>query len=221
MALKAILDTLDGVDEGIRGYYVEQDGKHVLDVDGVDTHPQVANLKSAYERTKTDKTTTAAKLKELQTQLDEALKGKPDEAAMIKMRQEMESDLNTWKTKAGELEGQLTGVTRDRALTDALAAAGVTNPSFVKAATAMHSSAVKMDGGKAIIETDMGPLAIGDFIKRWAAGEGKDFVSAPSGGGAKGNQGGVAGKTMSRADFAKLDSVAQGATVKGGTKIVD
>lgn len=44
MALKAIVDTLDGIDEQFHGLYVEQDGKFRLQIDGIEAHPAVAGL---------------------------------------------------------------------------------------------------------------------------------------------------------------------------------
>lgn len=45
------------------------------------------------------------------------------------------------------------------------------------------------DDGKAIVETDMGPLSVAEYVKRWAAGEGKAFVT-PAKGGDKGSRDG-------------------------------
>lgn len=48
MAIKAILDSLDGVDESIKGFYVEHDGKFRLDVEGgFKTTSEVEGLSSA------------------------------------------------------------------------------------------------------------------------------------------------------------------------------
>ena len=54
----------------------------------------------------------------------------------------------------------------------------------------MLSGVVKMaDDGTAFVETGMGPKVLGDYVKSWAASDGKDFVSPPTGGGAKPNEG--------------------------------
>jgi len=44
--LKAELDSLDGLDDSLKGLYVEQDGKFRLDAEGVDN----SGLKSALEK---------------------------------------------------------------------------------------------------------------------------------------------------------------------------
>jgi hypothetical protein len=83
-------------------------------------------------------------------------------------------------------------VTRDQALTGALQSAGITNPTFLKAAQAMLSGNVKLgDDGTAFVETGMGPKMLGDYVKAWAASEGSAFVTPAQGGGAKGNTGGA------------------------------
>lgn len=46
MALKAILETLDGIPEALQAYYTPVDGKFVLDAE-VDSHPAVKGLKNS------------------------------------------------------------------------------------------------------------------------------------------------------------------------------
>lgn len=194
MALKTLLDTLDGLDDAVKALYVEKDGKFVLDLEGVDAHPEVANLKSAYERVKAEKATFKTEADKAKGDLAEALKGKPDEAALIAERQRLEAERDEWKGKAETLDGKLTGVTRDQALTAALAAAGVTDPGLQAGAVAILGPTVKLQDGKAIVETDMGPKALADHVTHWATGTGKAFVTPPSGGEAKGSNSTNGGK---------------------------
>lgn len=46
--LKAVLESLDGVDDPIKALYEEKDGKFILQLDGADQHPSVQNLKNSY-----------------------------------------------------------------------------------------------------------------------------------------------------------------------------
>ena len=203
MALKTVLESLDGVDDAVKSFYAETDGKFILQVDGVDSHPDVANLKSAYERTKADRDAARAerdeakgKLKAVPDDFDaekwaKIKDGKPDEAALIQLRKELEAERDAQKDRADKAEAKALQSALDRDLTDALTEAGVTNPSFAKAARTMLSDGVKIDEtGKPYVETDMGPLALTEHVKRWAAGDGKDFVTPPQGGGGKGGGGG-------------------------------
>jgi hypothetical protein len=200
--LKTVLETMDGIDDAFKSLYTETDGKFVLQIEGVDHHPDVANLKSAYERVKQDKAavmaerdTFKAKAEKMPEDFDlsaweKAKSGKADEAALIKMRAELEADRDSWKNKAGEAEGKLSRFAVERDLGDALLAAGITDPGLSQGARAILASQVKTgDDGKAIVESDMGPLGVGDYVKRWAAGDGKAFVTPPSGGGRKGGDG--------------------------------
>ena len=49
MALKAVLDTLEGLDESLHGLYKEADGKFYLDLEGVEEHPSTKGLKVVLE----------------------------------------------------------------------------------------------------------------------------------------------------------------------------
>jgi hypothetical protein len=220
MALKTILETLEGVDDALQSYYVEDDGKYILQVEGVDNHPDVANLRNAYQRTKADREQAKTEIKTLSQQLAEMQQNRPDEAQLVAMRQELESKAQAETARAAELEARLMGVTRDRSLDEALASAGITNPTYLKAARALLAPQVKVDGDKAIIETDMGPMALQEHVKRWVASEGQPFVTPPSGGGARGNSAGSAPSTISREDFEALDPASRMATIREGKAIV-
>lgn len=77
MGLKAILESLDGVDDAHKAFYKEVEGQFVLDVEGVDDHPSVRRLKNAHEAQKKAnvelrdaKTAIEAKLAELPADFD-------------------------------------------------------------------------------------------------------------------------------------------------------
>lgn len=202
MALKAVLDALDGVDDAIKPLYVEAEGKFVLAIEGVDDHPEVANLRNAYTRTKDDREKTKAEAASLKSRIADLEKGAPDTAATQAKLTALQEQLTAAEAKASDYQTKLTGVTRDRALGDALTAAGIVDPTFLKASQAMLSGVVKMgDDGTAYVETGMGPKVLRDFVKGWAASEGKAFVTPPAGGGAKGSTGGAPGKSIAAADL--------------------
>jgi hypothetical protein len=195
MALKALLDTLEGVDDAVKPFYAEKDGKFVLSVDGIDDHPDVASLRNAYGRTKEDREKAKRDVDTLKAKIAELEKGAPDTAATQAKLTAMQEQLAAAEAKAGEWQTKYTGVTRDQALTGALQTAGITNPTFLKAAQALLAGQVKLaDDGTAIVETGMGPKMLGDFVKGWAASDGKDFVTPPAGGGARGRDGQQQGK---------------------------
>lgn len=188
MALKVVRDTLDGVDDAVKSLYIEKDGKFVLDVEGVDDHPEVANLKTAYTRTKEDREKAKTEAAALKAKIAELEKGAPDTAATQAKLSALQEQLAQAEAKATDWQTKYTGITRDQALAQSLQSAGITNPTFLKAATTMLAGQVKLgDDGTAYVETGMGPKVLADFVKGWAASDGKDFVTAPQGGGAKGN----------------------------------
>ena len=217
MALKTVLDTLEGVDDALKSFYAETDGKFFLQVEGVDNHPDVANLKSAYERVKQDKTALMAERDTLKAKVagipddfdaekwSKLKDGKADDAALIAMRQGLEAERDEWKGKYTTLTETARKNAVERDLSDALVKVGVTSPSFMNAARMMLSQQVRVgDDGKAYVETDMGPLGLGDYVTRWAAGDGKDFVTPPTGAGAKGGKGNGGTKTFSEMNGAEL-----------------
>jgi exonuclease VII small subunit len=221
MPLKTILDSLDGVDDATKAHYTEADGKFVLQIEGVDLHPDVANLKSAFERTKAAEKDARTKLTAAEQRMADALKDKPDEAAIVKLRTDLEAERDGWKSKFEDVSGKLLGVTRDQSLREALAASGIADPAFQKAATMMLRDSLKVDGDKVIAETDMGPMPVADYVKRWSASEGKAFVAPASGGGAKGQDQGGKGGSIKRSDFDAMAPLAKSEAMKQGATIVD
>ena len=222
MAVATILETLDGVDDAVKSLYAERDGKFVLQVDGIDQHPDVANLRNAYERTKQDRDAIRAERDSFKARADaipedfsaeawEAAKnGKVDQAQLVRLREQLERERDEWKGKAEAAEANALRNALDRDLTDALGAAGVTNPAFAKAARLMLASDVKMQDGRPVVETDMGPLPLADHVKRWAAGEGKAFVAPPSGGGARGGETGGEKPLSEMGDAERLQLAREG-----------
>ncbi|RDC59776.1 hypothetical protein HME9302_00971 [Alteripontixanthobacter maritimus] len=201
--LKTVIESTEGLDEALIPLYAEADGRFILQIEGVDAHPQVANLKSAFERQKADNVTLKAERDTLKSKAGDypddfdaekwaKLKdGKPDEAALVALRQTLEAERDTAIAERDAAKEAARRNALDRDLTDALTQAGVTNAAFAKAARTMLSDGVKIgDDGQPFVDTDMGPVSLSDHVKRWTAGEGKDFVTAPKGGGGKGGDGG-------------------------------
>jgi uncharacterized membrane protein YdfJ with MMPL/SSD domain len=190
MALKTVIETTDGLDEAIAALYTEHDGKFVLQIEGVDEHPEVASLRNAYARTKEDREKAKGEAAKLKAQIAELEKGAPDTAATQAKLAALEEQLAAKEAEIGDWKGKYTGVTRDQSLQGALQQAGINEPAFLKAATAMLAGSVKLaDDGTAYVESSMGPKMLGDYVKQWAAGEGAAFVTKPSGIGAKGGDG--------------------------------
>jgi len=198
MALKVALETLDDLDEATQSLYVEKDGAYVLDLEGVDDHPDVANLRNAYQSEKTKRQEQGQKLADKEAELAEALKKpkedrtKADDAEIVRLREQLEKERDDALGKATELEKQVYGLTVENQLDAAIREAGITEPAFQTAAKALLKDGVKLHEGKPVVDTDMGPVGLAEHVKRWASSDGAAFVSPPKGGGAGGKSGGAA-----------------------------
>lgn len=71
MGIKAILLSLEGLDDASKAHYTEKDGKFYLDVEGIDEHPAVGALKRAKDHEKTLRQTAETKLRETEDKLTE------------------------------------------------------------------------------------------------------------------------------------------------------
>ena len=95
-----------------------------------------------------------------------------------------QKDLEAATKARDEINSAYTGSLRDAALTEALAKAGVTDPTYLKAAKALLGSAVEVaeENGQRVVKA--GGKDLGEFITEWAGGEdGKRFrpISAEGG----------------------------------------
>jgi len=197
MAIKTILENLTDAPEGLHEFYKETDGKFILDVEGIDDHPDVSNLRNAYQRVKDSEKTIREENKALKLNADslpedfdvslwEKAKSGELESGLVKIRERLEGENATLKGENDSLKLAVTGNTVTTALAGALDAANITEPAFRRAATALLKDTVKLEGDKVHVDTDMGPLDVKDYVKKWAGSdEGKAFVSQPKGGGSK------------------------------------
>lgn len=209
MALKTIVSNLDEVGEQYRDLYEEQerDGEtvYVLQLEGVDEHPEVAALRNAYqaEQSKRKKLSgQAQELEQLKSKLPEdfdpdqweELKRKAENSGndekVRQVQQEYERKLQEAQQETEQLRGQLRTTTVERELSDALEAAGVTEAALKRGAMALLRDQVQLDDdGKPQMDTKMGPKPVGEAVKGWVqTEEGASFVSRPRGSGAKGSQ---------------------------------
>lgn len=93
--------------------------------------------------------------------------------------------------RAADIDSAYAGSLKDAALTEALSKAGVT-PALLKAAKALHGSALQVVDDNGARTVKAGDKALSDFITEWAStDEGKHFVAAADtqGGGSHGGRG--------------------------------
>ncbi|MEZ5781165.1 MAG: hypothetical protein R3D70_05895 [Rhizobiaceae bacterium] len=109
-----------------------------------------------------------------------------------RIEEEFAPKLTAAEKRGDEAEGKLRNLTIDNHLNSALAEAGVAKE-FNRAVKADLIASRKFDVKDDGVTVDGKPVA--DFVKTWAAADGKAFISAGdnSGGGSKGGGGGGAG----------------------------
>lgn len=100
MSLKLKLETLDGLDESLQGFYKESDDGFVLDVDGLE---DTGALKRAKDHEKEARKAAETKLSELQAKLDEIEEGKARKSGDIEALE------NSYKEKLSKRESELSG----------------------------------------------------------------------------------------------------------------
>ncbi len=217
MALKAVVDSLDSIDAGLHDHYTEKDGKFYLQIDGIKDHPDTQALRSALERVRQEKKDLIAAHDADKLRLDglpddfdaaayDALKAQADgkeppktDEQVTRVREQLERKHQTELGKKDEriaaLEGQIRKVTIDDGLSKAMDEANVDPKHKTKLLPYLKAiGAIKLDEVdgefKAVVETDMGPVALARFVTDWAASDdGKDYVTKPSGPDARGNNG--------------------------------
>lgn len=114
MALKSILNSLDGLSDDVKKEYTEKDGKFYLDIEGLDEHPGVGALKRAKDHEKTLRQKAEEKVTTLEDQLttkDNEIEGlrtgavpKDDVAAL---KTSYETKLTQKETEFNEKYGKL------------------------------------------------------------------------------------------------------------------
>lgn len=252
MALKSIYESQDDVPEALREFYVDDKGKFVLAVEDIDNHPKVRGVITANAENKRKRDEYKARVGELEGKLAEipedfdseqwaTLKAGADpakkdeqiqsmkqiyEGKIANLQKKFETDIAAKEAELQERDGYIDSTVRDGGLKDHLLEVGV-NPDLLDGALSSLRPSVKVqrdDSGKrkAVVETDLGEIDLGTFVKDWAGSKGKAYLRAPTGPDPKGSTRTVNGaKTISRKDW---DAMAPGdrmAKAKDGFKVVD
>ena len=217
MALKAVLDSLDSIDASLHDHYTEKDGKFYLQIEGIKDHPDTQALRGALERVRQEKKDLITahdadklRLEGLPDDFDasayEAMKALADgkeppksDEQVTRVREQLErkhqAELGKKDERIAVLERQIGKVTIDDGLSKAMDEANVDPKHKAKLLPYLKAiGAIKLEETegefKAVVETDMGPVALGRFVTDWAGSDdGKDYVTKPSGPGGNGNNG--------------------------------
>jgi len=209
VAIKAIIDDLEKVEEGLRGLYRQVDGKYRLEVEDPEALVDVAGLKSALDKERKARREAEARAKEFQgidpkeyrRLQDELARSQEEQAArdgqwdkyksLLEARharrlQKLEQELK----EAREANFKLVA---EGGLTEALLAAGVRQEllPFVRSHLLPRVSLVHQEGrAKAMV----GEVELSQFVKAWAQSpEGAATLAAPDNlGGGGGSPAGAA-----------------------------
>lgn len=171
MALKAILETLDGISEEIKGHYSERDGKFYLGVDSVDgmSLEDVRALKNALsqERKRAEEAATLAKsfgdldidaAREALRKVDEMRNWKPDQKVQEQLRlkeeeikRQSQSQLDKLKTELDTTVRQLERELVTSAASKAIAEKGG-NPNLLLPLVERRTRMRRTDAGQFLAE---------------------------------------------------------------------
>lgn len=191
MGLKAVLDSIEGVDDAVRSLYKSgEGGKYVLDVDDYDAHPSVRALKNAFEsqkgaftESKTKLSAAEAKLAELPDDFDaarwlefkagaEKTKGEKDkevanlqqlhEARLDAMKKEYEAKLAESTSAIAQRDDMIDRTARDTELTSLLVKHHV-KEDLLDGAKLLIGSKVKTNRGEDGSRINVVPTNIGDL----------------------------------------------------------
>jgi hypothetical protein len=205
MKLKAVLDTLDGLDEAIAALYTQKGDNFVLNIEQVDSHPDVAGLKNSLAAARAEKKTLEATVTDLNSKfgslpddfsVDEYNRLKDGGTGNIDQRlvdqrnrlaAEKDAAVKKAETERDSYKSRVEKLASENAINAALGEANIA-PHMQKAVRAMFQSQIKVgyEADEAIVTIENLPVV--DKIKAWAGTEeGKYFVAAPANGGGGGD----------------------------------
>lgn len=239
MALKAFVDSLDDVDENLRGLYAERDGKYALTVEGMvpkdrldefrnnnlDLKRQIEDMQERFKgidpETARELATKAAK--ERDKKLIDA--GKVDELVSERvkaMQSDFEKNLKAVSSERDGMRQQLEGLLIDTAIRDAAAKAGVRATAVEDVLLRGRSTfrlvegkAAAMDGDKQIFGKNGDPVTIDEWVSDLIDRAPHLFEQSQGGGSRQGTGApALAAGRISRTDqsgiLKNLDAIAKG-----------
>lgn len=193
MSLKTTVESLEGISEALHEFYEETDNGFVLKVEGIDEHPDVSGLKNAYKAEQGKRKAAESKLKDFPEDFDleawnKAKSGKSDGEEVIKLRKQFEDRISELETEKQALESEKFNLTVSTQLDKHLNEVGV-RPDLHEAARLLLQRDIQVKDGKTVVDTDMGPMPIDEYVKKWSQKQGAAFITPASGGGASGGKG--------------------------------
>lgn len=203
--LKAVLDSLEGVDDAVKGLYVERDGKHYLDAEGVE---DVSGLKSSLEKQKREAKEAREALKRydgIDPEEFQRLKEAADAAEAKKLEAEgnyKEIRERDAKAHAKELEKRDAEIGRRDRFIEKLVIENELNAAIEKVGVIPElkdgARALFMIKGAKVVATEdgynglLGDVPISDYVESWAKTDEAAHYLRPTGAGGSGTKSGKA-----------------------------
>ncbi|BAQ75147.1 uncharacterized protein POS17_3453 [Pseudomonas sp. Os17] len=224
--LKFQLDTLEGVDESVRAFYTEKEGKYVLGIEGLPQPEDVSGLKSKVEELLAEKKSEADKRKAAEEQArlerEEALRKSGNVEELEKSWSEKysrrEAELNgQLESERNTLQGQIRDLTVGRTATEIATTLAI--PGSAKALLPhieRRLSVEQRDGKPTVVVLDQAGKLSATTLEELKSEFTKDPAFGPliagskaSGGGAggAGNGGGAALKRSEMSSVAKREFI--------------
>lgn len=200
--------------EALKAFYVADGDNHILQVEGVQEHPDTLALKTTLDRVRNEKKTVEEKLSTLEARVaglpddfnlseynklkDTAGNAKDIDTRLNEQRErltkEKETAVAAATTERDKFKNLFESTVSDAQLNAAIAESGIAKP-FVPALRAMFKGKVKVavENDESVVTIDNMPVA--QAIKAFAeSDDGKHYVVAPASGGGGGNGSGKPGE---------------------------
>ena len=199
MPLSAIItpEIYDNLPEAVQDLYGEpdNDGNRIAQIEGLDQHPDKRGLLSAFDAVKADREAQKQKASKLEAELTKASAqgAKAKEAASNEYESKLSAMEAALKEAQQDADNQRQALERQQIMTELdaeLQRSNVTSPGLRQAAVAVLIGKASLSEGKVFVD-DGYPKPVGEYIAAWASSDGADFVSQPTGGGAKPGNGRV------------------------------
>ena len=212
MPLPAIAtpEIYDNLPEAVQDLYGEPDneGNRIAQIEGLDQHPDKRGLLSAFDAVKADREAQKQKASKLEAELNKASAqgAKAKEAASNEYEAKLSAMEAALKEAQQNAENQRQALERQQIMTELdaeLQRNNVTSPSLRRAAVADLIGKASLSEGKVVVD-DGYPKPVGEFIAAWSSSDGADFVSQPTGGGAKPGNGKV---TVTQEQFDAMPAI--------------
>lgn len=210
--LKISYDNQEDIPEGLSDYYQEQDGKFILQAEGMKTQNDVDRVKAGIEAEREKRIELQKKVDAIPDDFDaekwESVKHLDPESIpdASKINEKIAEVENRWKDKVSTAESEKADLQEkfkntliEKELTESLVEQGVDNKVRLEDAVTRirnkHKPDLKEEDGKFKVIVGSLQEELPSFVKDWAASdEGKYYVTAKdNSGGGSNNQGGGEG----------------------------